>query len=274
MEGRHSMSLYKKSSAAPRALSMILLAFAFSHAQVADTIRVNCGGSAYTDATGGVWAADSGGTGGTDYSTTDAISGTNDPTLYQTEEWGDTQSAPFYYTFNVPNGSYTVNLLFAEIYTPWCQTGSRVFDVDINGDTVLSNFDIYATAGCETALIEQFPVTTTNGVIKVDFTDVNSLHPKVNAIEIIPGISTSILKNANEKQSGFSISNVNGGFWVQTQTEGAYTLELRDLQGKRLGQKNGFGAGLQSFMNLNPGLYLMTLRANHQTVTRTISLIQ
>ncbi len=264
------MNLYKKLSAAA-----LLLTFTVSGAQIRDTIRINCGGSAYTDAAGKAWAADSGSSGGSVYSTTDAITGTSDQTLFQTEQWGDDQSAPFYYSFNVRQGSYTVKLLFAEIYTGWCQTGSRVFNVDINGTPVLQNFDIYAVAGCETASIQQFPVTASNGNIKINFTDVNSLHPKINAIEIIPGTSTSISKKLNGSQSWLSIFNLNGALFVQSQTEGAYTLELRNLQGKLIGQKYGFGFGLQSFPNLNSGLYLLTSRNDdRQAVTRTISVVR
>jgi hypothetical protein len=269
------MSLHKKKlPTASYALFTLLMAFTFSHAQVSDTIRVNCGGPAYTDVTGGVWGADTGSSGGTDYSTTDAISGTNDQTLFQTEEYGDTQTAPFYYSFNVPNGSYTVKLFFAEIYTGWCSAGSRVFNVDINGTTVLQNFDIYATAGCETALIEQFPVTTTTGNIKVNFTDVNALHPKINAIEIYPASTTSILKTPSGNQSELSVSSSNGGISVQTQTQSAYTLELSNLQGQRIDQKHGFGVGLQSFTNLKQGLYFVTLHMGHQNVTRMVSVVR
>ncbi len=269
------MNLCKKLPAASSALSLVLLTFVFSHAQVADTIRINCGGSAYTDASGKVWAADSGATGGTVYSdASNSITGTSDPTLYQTEEWADTQTGPFFYSFNVPQGNYTVKLLFAEIYTPWCQTGSRVFNVDINGTPVLQNFDIFAAAGCDAALTRQFSTTAPNGNIRINFTNVGDLHPKISAIEIARVAGSSISKKPNEKQSWFSISNLNGGLSIQTRTEGAYTLELRNLQGQRLGQKHGFGFGLQSFTNLNPGLYFVTFRMSHQTITRTISMVR
>ena len=269
------MSLYKKLPAALRALSAVILTFTFSHAQVADTIRVNCGGSAYTDPSGGVWSADNAYTGGQVYSNTDnPITGTNMPDLFQTERWEDTQTATFFYSFARPAGTYTVKMFFAEIYTTWCQTGSRVFNVDINGTPVLQNFDIFATAGCDAALVEQFQATPLNGNISINLTNVGNLHPKISAIEIIPGTNTSISKKLNGKQSGLSTSNLNGGLFVQTQTDGAYALELRNLQGKLVGQKHGFGFGLQSFTNLNPGLYFLTFRVGHQTVTSTISVVR
>lgn len=267
------MNIHTGSSIASRALAVVALAFAFSNAQAQDTIRINCGGSAYTDAAGKSWAADSGFTGGTTYSTTDDIAGTSDATLYQTEEWGDTQSAPFSYTFDLPQGSYTVKLYFAEIYANWCQTGSRVFNVDINGTPVLQNFDIYDAAGCETALIRQFNAATVNGKITINFTNVDNLHPKVNAIEITPGTSSAISGKPNGWQRRLSVSNVRGGLSVQTRTEGAYTLELSTLQGRRVAQRHGFGSGVQSFTNLGPGLYLLTSRMGGQVLARTVGVV-
>ena len=269
------MRLNKKLPTALSVLSTVLLTFTFSHAQVADTVRVNCGGPAYTDPSGKIWSVDNGSTGGSTYSTSDAITGTNMPDLFQTEEWADTQVGPFFYSFALPQKSYTVKLFFAEIYTSWCQTGSRVFNVDINGTPVLQNFDVYATVGaCEAALVQQFTATPVNGNIQINFTNVGSGHPKINAIEIVPGTGASISKKLNGKQSWLSISNLNGGLSIQTQAEGAYTLELSNLQGKRIGQKHGVGFGTQSFTNLSPGLYLLTSHTGHQTVTRTISVVR
>ena len=70
------------------------------------------------------------------------VAGTKNSTLYQTLRW---QSATFQYQFAVPNGVYTVNLKFAEIYFP--RAGQRRFSVIINGQTALFNFDIVAAAG-------------------------------------------------------------------------------------------------------------------------------
>jgi hypothetical protein len=45
----------------------------------------------------------------------------------------------------VPAGNYSVKLQFAEVY--FTQAGQRVFHIAINGNTVLSNFDIVQAAG-------------------------------------------------------------------------------------------------------------------------------
>ncbi len=141
-------------------------------------IRVHAGGASYTDSQGNLWTADTGFVGGNTASTTHAISNTTDPKLYQSERYGG-----FSYVFTVPNGNYNVVLKFAEIY--WSSAGQRIFNVAINGTTVLSNFDIVAQAGAAfTALDKTFPVTVTNGSIAIQFTNGSADLPKVSAIYI------------------------------------------------------------------------------------------
>ena len=144
------------------------------------TILVNASGPAYTDSKGQQWQADIGYTGGNTWSNTGKITGTADPTLYQTCRWGD-----FTYGFLVPNGSYTVTLKFAEISRT--AAGQRQFNVAINAATVLTNFDIIAAAGAPmTAIDKTFQVTVTNGQIVLEFTTGNADLPLVNAIDIAP----------------------------------------------------------------------------------------
>ncbi len=265
------MRLNKKLPTALSVLSTVLLTFTFSHA-AQDTARVNCGGSAYTDVAGHAWAADSGFTGGQTYSEAGTtINNTADQTLYQYERW---DSQPFSYNFNVTPGSYRVSLYEASLYSAVCNSGGRVFNVSINGTQVLTNYDMYNEVGCLTAQIKQFVVVTTDGKINITFTLGTASNPKIDAIEIVPGTTISISNKLNGKQSWLSISNLNGGLSIQTQAEGAYILELSNLQGKRIGQKHGFGSGVQSFKNLNPGLYLLTSRMGHQTVTRTVNVVR
>src|SRR6266404_7198020 len=75
-----------------------------------------------------------------------------------------------------------MTLKFAELY--WSTAGSRVFNVFINGNQVLTNFDIVAQAGAKnTAIDKPFPVTVTNGQITLQFTGVLD-YPWINAISI------------------------------------------------------------------------------------------
>jgi hypothetical protein len=143
-------------------------------------IRVNAGGSAYTDSLGRFWSADTGFAGGNSYVVSSAISNTTTPALYQSERWND---APFQYQYAVPNGTYQVNLKFAEIY--YTQAGQRVFNVALNGQQVLTSFDPLAAAGApNTAVDKSFPVSVTGGQITILFSPVVST-PKISAIEIV-----------------------------------------------------------------------------------------
>jgi hypothetical protein len=141
--------------------------------------RVNAGGSAYSDPSGNFWSGDYGFTGGNTAGTGATVTGSNASPLYQTCRWG-----AFGYTVTVPNGNYTVNLKFAEIY--FTTAGSRMFNVSINGIPVLTNFDIVAQAGGPMqALDKSFPVTVTNGQINIQFSAGAADQPLVNAIEIM-----------------------------------------------------------------------------------------
>ncbi|MBD3288531.1 hypothetical protein GF337_06970, partial [candidate division KSB1 bacterium] len=113
--------------------------------------RINCGGVAYFDGRGQQWSADQAYTtgsfgyiGGQTYSTSDPIGWTNEDLLYQSERWG--QSA---YQFDVRNGTYRVILHFAEIYFE--NENKRLFDIKLNGETAVSNYDIFDEAGHDVA---------------------------------------------------------------------------------------------------------------------------
>ena len=152
-------------------------------------IRVNCGGPSYTDSRGQVWQPDTGFYAGptSTYSTTSPVSGTADPKLFQTERYIN-GSAPMIYSFPVANGTYHVNLLFAEMYAPLDVVGGRVFNVKIQGNLVFSNLDIFSAAGAHTALLKSADVLVQNGVLSIEFDSVVQ-NAKVDGIEILPVIS-------------------------------------------------------------------------------------
>ena len=144
-------------------------------------VRINSGGPAYTDSLAQLWTADAHFTGGSTYSVTNTITNTADPTLYKTSRYG----ASFSYAISAPAGTYSVTLKFAE--PVWSAKGKRVFNVAINGTTVLSKFDIFAAAGAEfKAVDETFPVTmTSSGTITIKFTTGSAGNPLVNAIQVV-----------------------------------------------------------------------------------------
>lgn len=116
--------------------------------------RISAGNpDAVTDCDGLVWAADraytlggSGYSGGTNGYVANPIAGICDSAqpLYQRERYS-TPASSFRYLFDCPPGLYETTLLEAENWV----TGpnQRLFDVYIEGQQVLTNFDIHATAG-------------------------------------------------------------------------------------------------------------------------------
>ena len=145
---------------------------------------IDCGGGAAGD-----FSADSSFSGGTAYSTTSAIhtSKATNPApqaVYQTERYGATS-----YTFGglVAGQSYSVRLHFAEIF--WTGPKERQFNVSINGTQVLTNFDIFATAGAaNTAIVKTFgAIADRCGNIVIGFTNGACDQPKISGIEILYG---------------------------------------------------------------------------------------
>jgi hypothetical protein len=138
-------------------------------------IRVHCGGTQVTDAQRNVWTPDN----GPNFSVSvSPIANTATPALYQSETWS---TGTLQYSYQVPNGSYTVNLKFAEIY--FDRPGKRVFNIVINGNTVRSGFDILAITNPNTAYDLPTAVNVTNGQITIQLIPVVG-SPKISAIEI------------------------------------------------------------------------------------------
>jgi hypothetical protein len=150
------------------------------------TMRIAAGQtSAVTDAQGKSWQADADFSGGTSAveSTPVTIAGTDSSVLYNGQRYGNPS---FSYQFAVPDGAYTVTLKFAELYVTG--PGMRLFDVAIEGKTVESSFDIYATAGgMNTAVDRSYSVTVSGGKLQIDFVQGSIQFPKVDAIEIASG---------------------------------------------------------------------------------------
>jgi trimeric autotransporter adhesin len=90
-------------------------------------------------------------------------------------------------TYTIPGltsgGTYTVLLHFAETY--FSAAAGREFNVAINGTTVLTNLDVYATVGKNAALVETFTATAnSSGQIVIAFTVGAKDQPLVMGIEI------------------------------------------------------------------------------------------
>ncbi len=177
----------------------------------AGSVQINAGGQ-----TSGSFVADTGFSGGlTAHSSktidTSKVSNPSPQAVYQTNRFGN-------FSYTIPGltvgASYTVRLHFAETY--WATAGKRVFNVNINGVPVLSNFDILATAGgADIAVVKPFTATaSTSGTITIQFITVKD-NAQVNGIEVIgsssmptPGTGAgSVQINAGGPASGSFVAD-------------------------------------------------------------------
>jgi hypothetical protein len=93
------------------------------------------------------------------------------------------------YRFAVANGTYRVDLSFAEIQL--AKRGARVFSVGLEGTSVLPDLDVYVAAGGKNVAFDRsFLVEVTDGVLDISFIAQRGDKPIINAIlvtEMPPG---------------------------------------------------------------------------------------
>ena len=114
------------------------------------------------------------------------------PAIYQSER---TAGSPYILRYDLPleNGDYTVKLHFAEIYWGAIGTGGagrRIFDVLLEGERVLDDYDIIAEVGTLTAVVKTYAVTVADGRFDLRLDARSQVgganQPTLSAIEIIP----------------------------------------------------------------------------------------
>ncbi len=162
-------------------------------AQSQAPIRVNCGGSSYTDAKGQVWQADYGYNGGNAFSNTANIAGTADQKLFHSARYAASNKAPVLYTFPVSSGSYHVNLYFAEVSPTWNYVGARVFNVKVEGNLAFQNLDVFAAVGANTALVKRTDSVVTDGKLTIELDSITQ-QAEISAIEITQTVATPQLR--------------------------------------------------------------------------------
>lgn len=152
------------------------------------------------------------------YGSPRTILGTTEQDLYNAERFG-----VFDYTIPIANGDYTVVFKFCELYHNL--VGKRVFNVDLNNNRVLSNFDILANVAKFTAHTRSFNVTVTNGQLKIDFSAVVD-NASITAIDII---SRSGGEQNNTPATGYSFKNLDAEWvgYIQPAYTDDYTFYLK-----------------------------------------------
>ena len=117
------------------------------------------------------------------YSKLVMVSGTSTPQFFRSHRF---KGSSFSYKIGGfdRNKMYKVELGFAELYGPNCAAGIRVFDVEINGNVVKSNLDVFAAKGCETAYTMSYDLPpNTSGAFVIKFIK-KSQNPMVSFIKL------------------------------------------------------------------------------------------
>ncbi|HEY5915520.1 MAG TPA: malectin domain-containing carbohydrate-binding protein [Verrucomicrobiae bacterium] len=105
------------------------------------------------------------------------IAGTEDQTLYQTVRYNVSA-----YHLRASNGICRVTLKFCEPH--YGEAGKRVFDVKLQGQTIITNLDIFGRVGKNRALDYTFEnILVTNGWVRIDFVP-RVEFPSIAAIDI------------------------------------------------------------------------------------------
>ena len=108
--------------------------------------------------------------------------------IYNVERWG---AAAWTIPGLNPLGGYNVRLHFVDFSST--AAGQRQFNVSINSQQVLTDFDIFAETGAiNTAIVEEYYTTADeNGIIEIQTSVGAANDPTIEAIEIIPATGSN-----------------------------------------------------------------------------------
>ncbi|KAL3609716.1 hypothetical protein D5086_000736 [Populus alba] len=176
------------------------------------------------------------------------VTGTNTPELYQTSRISP--GSLRYYGLGLQNGPYTINLLFAETRflarssQTWKSLARRVFDIYIQGNRQLKDFDISMEAGgVDRAITKTFNVTVSENHLEIHLfwagkgTCCNPVQgyygPIISALNVVPdftpnvsGIPSSTRKEKSRTGVIVGVSIFVGVAWKLH--ESGRSLELMD----------------------------------------------
>ena len=202
--------------------------------------RINCGGDAYKDEFGQLWQADDtihSHSWGQDFEgvhalqasqrhITENIRGTKSDELFQYFRFGRHR---LWYDFPVLDGEYRVELYFVE---PWHgknggekddYEGLRIFDIAINGETVIDDLDPWAEAGYLGSMKRVVTAKAKNGRLHISFPEVKAGQAIISAIAIAKVGSPSQFVATESQQT------VKQGFWHALDTDTIAKLPKEEL---------------------------------------------
>jgi large repetitive protein len=282
VEGTYVFRLTVTDNASTPATAFDDVTVTVNSSTLSSVYRINAGGPQLSTSMG-VFAADSyfSPTPGLTYSVSSStgINNTTDDALYRSERSSPDKPGTLSYNFPVSNGTYTVVLHFAEIY--YTGVNQRKFDVSIEGNKVLDNFDIVAVTGAFTATTRMFNTSVTDGVLTIYFSSLTAdggiNRPLISAIEIktaaAPITRTNIFEEENIQLSVFPNPSSDGIFNVKMpgDMQGVIDYRLLSVSGTTVDQGKVMNNQSSGFLRfefgnhvMQKGLYILELKQNNK----------
>ena len=141
--------------------------------------------------------------------------------LFQTERYDPGGQPDMQWSFPVQPGQYEVKLFFAETYSANFAAGRRVFNVAIEGQTMLSKFDPYVAAGGGNRGVVQTLNVTSDSTLNINFSHLVE-NPSIDAIEISPvSLATASLAASSSSLAFGSVVVGQSGSQTVTLSNGA-----------------------------------------------------
>ena len=211
--------------------------------------RINCGGDAFVDEYGQQWQADDtlySHSWGQDFGMhpyqasqrhiADDIRGTKSDELFQYFRFGRHR---LWYDFPIADGDYRIELYFVE---PWHGKGGgerddyegmRIFDIAINGESVVDDLDPWAEAGYLGSLKRVVYAKAKDGKLRISFPEVKSGQAIICGIAIaqkksaIPSLATPPFVETSPLTS--HLSPLTSNFWHAFDTDTIGKLPKEEL---------------------------------------------
>jgi hypothetical protein len=142
---------------------------------------IKCGGLGFVDDEGTVWQGDAGLSTAATYGD---ISGYNRILLSQLYGSGrNSRHGPIEYKLPLPLGFYSLSLYFMERYQR--QAGGSVFDVEVEGNTLLKDLDIVKQVGFGSALKISRDIALYDGILNITVRPTRGI-ASISGISITP----------------------------------------------------------------------------------------
>jgi PKD repeat protein len=143
--------------------------------------------------------------------------------VFESERWSPSDNPAMQWAFPVAAGlPLQVRLYFANRCTCTSTAGKRIFNVKLDGNTVLNHYDIVADVGDQRGTMKAFNITS-DGTVNIDFSHVTE-NPLINGIEIVRtdisppppgsgGLSTVAFDGSTGSQASVDNQGIDFGNW-------------------------------------------------------------